>query len=41
MEEQINVQTIFQLEPSKAMQLIQDGKAALDKWESAYAAVRE
>jgi dynein heavy chain len=40
-EEQINVQTIFSLEPSKAMQLIQDGKAALDKWESAYLSTRE
>jgi dynein heavy chain len=40
-EEQITVQKIFGLEPVKAMQVISDGKAALDKWEATYLATRE
>merc|ERR1719199_1883327 len=40
-DEQINVATIFDLEAPKAMQLISDGKAALDKWKDTYLKTRE
>eukprot|EP00398_MALV-I-01_sp_L67-1_P000765 gene765-501_t len=40
-EETINVQTIFDYEPQKAMQIISDGKAALDKWKTTYMDTRD
>jgi dynein heavy chain len=40
-EEQINVNMIFNMEPAKAMQNIEDGKSALEKWKEIYLATRD
>jgi len=40
-EEQININQIFSVEPTKAMQIIMDGKNALEKWSEIYLTVRD
>jgi hypothetical protein len=40
-EERVNVQTVFKLDSSKAMELVTDCRKVLDKWEQCYLTTRE